>query len=159
MTKHKKSWREKLVDRKGFPQVAEIDRTKSKRWGTGTFVIPAPVEVDAAMKKVRRGKLTTIDAIRKALAKKHGATIACPITTGIFAWIAAHAANEDETDGRARITPYWRTLKTGGELNPKYPGGIKNLRARLTAEGHRIIKKGNRYFVADFEQIVIEPKL
>jgi hypothetical protein len=159
MPKHKKSWREKLADDKGFPQVAEIDCTKSKRWGTGTFVIPAPVEVDAAMKKVRRGKLTTIDAIRKALAKKHGTTIACPITTGIFAWIAAHAADEDENDGRARITPYWRTLKTGGELNPKYPGGIKNLRARLAAEGHRIVKKGNRYFVADYEQTVIEPKL
>ena len=106
------------------------------------------------MKKVGRGKLTTIDAIRKTLAKKHGTTIACPITTGIFAWIAAHAADEAEQGGRSRITPYWRTLKTGGELNPKYPGGIKNLRARLAAEGHRIIKKGKRYFVADYEQHV-----
>jgi 6-O-methylguanine DNA methyltransferase, DNA binding domain len=159
VTKRKKSWREKLADDKGFPQVAEIDSTKSKRWGTGTFVIPAPLEVDALMKKVRRGQLTTIDSIRKALAKKHGTTIACPITTGIFAWIAAHAASEDETAGRRRITPYWRTLKTGGELNPKYPGGIKNLRARLTAEGHRIIKKGSRYFVADFANSTIEPKL
>ncbi|HEY3393099.1 MAG TPA: hypothetical protein VGK58_10350 [Lacipirellulaceae bacterium] len=159
MSKPKKSWREKLADDKGFPQVAEIDCTKSKRWGAGTFVIPAPLEVDALMKKVCRGQLTTIDALRQALAKKHGTTIACPITTGIFAWIAAHAANEDETAGRRRITPYWRTLKTGGELNPKYPGGIKNLRARLTAEGHRVIKKGARYFVADFAGSVIEPKL
>jgi hypothetical protein len=122
-------------------------------------VIPAPLEVDAEMKKVRRGKLTTIDAIRKALAQKHGTTIACPITTGIFAWIAAHAADEVECEGRARITPYWRTLKSGGELNPKYPGGIKNLRARLVAEGHRIVKKGTRYFVADYECSLTEPKL
>jgi hypothetical protein len=158
-TKSKRSWRAKLADSKDFPKVAAIDSKKSKRWGTGTFVIPAPVEVDGAMKKVRRGKLTTIDAIRKALAKKHGATIACPITTGIFAWIAAHAADEAENEGAARVTPYWRTLKTGGELNPKYPGGIKNLRARLTAEGHRIVKKGNRYIVAEFERAVVEPKL
>jgi hypothetical protein len=80
------------------------------------------------------------------------------MTTGIFAWIASHAADEDEQSGRKRITPYWRTLKVGGELNPKYPGGIKNLRARLAAEGHRVIKKANRYFVADFEQALIEPK-
>ena len=152
MKTKKRSWREKLADSKDFPKVAAIDCTKTKRWGEGTFVIPAPLEVDAAMKKVRHGKLTTIDAIRRALAKKHCATIACPITTGIFAWIAAHAADEDEQEGRARITPYWRTLKTGGELNPKYPGGIKNLRARLAAEGHRVIKKGNRYFVADYEK-------
>jgi len=155
----KKSWREKLADSKGHPTVAKIDGKMSKRWGEGTFVIPAPLEVDAAMKTVRRGKLTTIDAIRAALAKKHGTTIACPITTGIFAWIAAHAADEAESAGAARITPYWRTLKSGGELNPKYPGGIKNLRARLAAEGHRVVKKGSRYFVADFERVLIEPKL
>jgi hypothetical protein len=106
------------------------------------------------MKRVRRGKLTTIEAIRNALATKHKTTTACPITTGIFAWIAAHAANEAEQGGRSRITPYWRTLKSGGELNVKYPGGIKNLRARLAAEGHRVIKKGKRYFVADYERSV-----
>jgi hypothetical protein len=153
----KKSWREKLADSKGHPTVAEIDCTKTKHWGEGTFVIPAPLEVDAAMKKIRRGKLTTIDAIRAALAKKHGATIACPLTTGIFAWIAAHAADEGENEGRSRITPYWRTLKAGGELNPKYPGGIKNLRARLAAEGHHVVKKGSRYFVVGFEQSLGEP--
>src|SRR5438552_9094887 len=152
MTKNKKSWREKLADSKDFPRVC--DASKSKRGGSGTFVIPAPREVDTLMKKVRRGKLTTIDTIRKALAKTHGTTTACPITTGIFAWIAANAAEQDEQDGRKRITPYWRTLKTGGELNPKYPGGIKNLRARLAAEGHRVIKKGKRYVVADYERSV-----
>lgn len=148
----KKRWREKLADSKLLPKTAKIDCRMSKRWGEGTFVIPAPLEVDAAMKCVRRGKLTTIDAIRAALAKKHGTTIACPLTTGIFAWIAANAADEAEQEGRTRITPYWRTLKSGGELNPKYPGGIENLRARLAAEGHRVIKKGAQYFVVDFER-------
>ena len=157
MKTKKRTWREKLADSKDFPKIAAIDCTKSKRWGEGTFVIPAALEVDALMRKVRRGKLTTIDALRKALAHKHGTMIACPITTGIFAWIAAHAADEAEQAGRSRITPYWRTLKTGGELNPKYPGGIKNLRARLAAEGHRIIKKGSRYFVADFEASAVQP--
>jgi hypothetical protein len=155
----KKSWGEKLADSKGHPTVATIGCGLSKRWGEGTFVIPAPLEVDAAMKKVRRGKLTTIGKIGAALAKKHRTTIACPITTGIFAWIAAHAADESEAAGGSRITPYWRTLKAGGELNSKYPGGVKNLRARLTAEGHRVVKKGRRYFVADIEQALVTPVL
>jgi hypothetical protein len=155
----KKSWRDKLADSKGLPKTGAIDGRMTKRWGEGTMVIPAPIEVDALMKKVRRGKLTTIDAIRRALASRHGVTIACPMTTGIFAWIAAHAANEAEESGASRITPYWRTLKAGGELNPKYPGGIKNLRARLAAEGHRVLKKGNRYFVADHERVLVEPKI
>ena len=150
--KAKRTWNEKLADAKGLPKIAPIDGKLSRRWGEGTFVIAAPTEVDAIMKRVRRGRVTTIDQIRKRLAAAHGATIACPITTGIFAWIAAHAADESERAGRRRgITPYWRTLKTGGELNPKYPGGIENVKARLEAEGHRVVKKGKRFLVADYE--------
>lgn len=148
----KKTWQEKLADNKGFPKVCPIDETRSKRWGTGTFVIPAPMEVDDLMRRVPHGKLTTIDELRKILARCHGATIACPITTGIFAWIAAHAAVEAEAEGKKNTTPYWRTLKTGGEVNPKYPGSVAGLKRKLTAEGHKVIQKGKRFFVRDFEQ-------
>ncbi len=150
-SKRKKSWREKLADDKGFPRVCPIDETKSNRWGEGTFVIPAPREVDELMRRVPKGKLTTIDDLRKALACKHGATIGCPITTGIFAWIAAHAAAEAEAEGTKRITPYWRTLKAKGELNPKYPGGLEAMKRRLTAEGHEVVQKRKRCFVVGFE--------
>jgi hypothetical protein len=155
----RRTWKEKLADSKDFPKVVEIDAGKSKRWGEGTFVIPAPLEVDSAMRTIRRGKLTTIDALRRALAKRHGATIACPITTGIFAWIAAHAADEAEAAGARRITPYWRTLKSDGEINPKYPGGVNALRGRLAAEGHQVVQRGKRYFVVDYERAVVEPRL
>src|SRR3954467_5441947 len=152
--KAKKSWREKLADNKGFPKVGEVTGRMSTRWGKGPMVIPAPIEVDALMKQVPKGRLVTINELRAALALKHKANFACPMTTGIFSWIAAHAAAEAAAEGAKRITPYWRTLKSGGELNPKYPGGIKNLRAKLAAEGHRIVKKGSQYFVADFEKSV-----
>ena len=155
----KKTWREKLADDKGLPKVEKITGKMSRRLGTGTVLIPAPREVDAAMKKVRRGKLTTIDLIRRALAEKHQASIACPMTTGIFAWIASHAANESEEEGKKRITPYWRTLKAGGELNPKYPGGVDNLKRRLAAEGHTVIQKGKRFVVEDYERSSVSPKL
>ena len=147
----KKSWREKLANDTGLPKVEKIDHTKSKRWGTGTFVIPAPRQVDALMRRVPKGRLTTIDEMRKALAREHGTTIACPITTGIFAWIAAYASVEAEAEGSRETTPYWRTLKSGGELNPKYPGGVEGLRRMLIAEGHEILQKRQRYFAKDFE--------
>ena len=146
----RKSWREKLADDKGLPRVETITPRMSSRWGKGTVVIPAPREVDALMRRVPVGKLATINEIRAALARKHHATIGCPITCGIFAWIAAHAAAEAQAQGQQPITPYWRTLKSGGELNPKYPGGIPALRKRLSSEGHKIIKRGQRYFVDDF---------
>ena len=152
MSLRKKTWQEKLADNKGFPKVCPIDATRSKRWGKGTFVIPAPMEVDRLMRQVPRGRVTTIDELRKALARRHGATIACPLTTGIFSWIAAHAAAEAESEGKTRTTPFWRTLKSNGELNPKYPGGTAGLALRLTAEGHKIIMKGKRYFVEGFQE-------
>jgi alkylated DNA nucleotide flippase Atl1 len=149
----KKTWQQKLQDSKDLPRVFRISAKHSKRWGTGTCVIPAPIEVDELMRAVPKGKLTTINELRKKLAKTHGATIACPITTGIFSWIAAHAADEAERAGKKRITPYWRTLKANGELNPKYPGGIENLAARLRAEGHEIQQKGKRYLVMNLSSV------
>ena len=154
MAKIRKSWREKLADSKDLPRVVEINDKMSKRWGTGTVVIPTPIEVDEIMKKVPQGKIITTNHIRAFLAQKHDATIGCPITTGIFAWIAAHAADEAATEGEKQITPYWRTLKSGGELNEKYPGGVEAQAARLMAEGHTIEPgKGKRPpRVKDFEQ-------
>jgi len=70
----RKSWCEKLKDNKGLPKVEKITDKMSKRWGTGTVVIPAPMEVDEIMRSVPEGKLVTINEIRAALAKKHGAT-------------------------------------------------------------------------------------
>ncbi|HUR27569.1 MAG TPA: hypothetical protein VM509_05235, partial [Planctomycetota bacterium] len=89
--KARRTWREKLEDSKDLPRVERMSGKGAARWGQGTLVLPAPIEVDALLRSVRKGKLTTINDIRAALAKKHAATVACPITTGIFAWIAAHA--------------------------------------------------------------------
>ncbi len=150
--KTKKSWREKLADDKDLPKIGEATGKNSQHWGVGRFVIPAPREVDALMKQVPRGRLVTINELRAALAAKHKVNIACPLTTGIFSWIAAHAAAEAEAQGAKRITPFWRTLKTGGEINPKYPGGTDGVAKRLRAEGHKTISKGKRMFVADYEK-------
>jgi hypothetical protein len=155
--KARKTWQEKLEDAKGLPRVGKIEGKMTARWGTGTMVIPAPLEVDALMKGVPRGKLTTINELRGALARKHGVDIGCPITTGIFAWIAAHAAEEAAAAGRKRVTPYWRTLKSGGQLNGKYPGGIPALKKRLQSEGHKIVRRGKNFFVEDFEQSLFTP--
>ena len=158
MSKARKSWQEKLADDKGLPKVAEITDKMSKRWGTGTVVIPAPREVDEIMKKVPRGKLITVNQIRTLLARKHGATIGCPITTGIFLNIAAKAAEEAAAEGKQDITPYWRTLKSGGELNEKYPGGTEAQAAHLEEEGHEIEPgKGKKPpKVKDFEKALVE---
>ena len=148
----RKSWTDKLHDTKDLPRVGPIEGKMRERWGEGTVVIPSPLEVDGAMRRVRKGELLTINQIRGALAEKHGATMGCPFTTGIFAWIAAHAASEQREAGRKRITPFWRTLKSGGELNPKYPGGTEAQAELLRDEGHEVVAKGKKLVVKDFER-------
>ena len=152
----RKSWQEKLADNKGLPKVGKVEGKMTKKWSAGTMVIPAPIEVDEVMRSVPKGKVTIINEIRAHLARKHRVNFACPITTGIFAWIAANAAAEAQAEGKKRVTPWWRTLKSGGELNPKYPGGIVAQSKLLKAEGHEIISsKGKKPpTVKDFEKAI-----
>ncbi len=152
-----KSWREKLQDKKDFPRVEKLTGGMAEKWGEGTVVIPQPLEVDYVMKKVPKGKLITINQIREILAKKHVSTIACPICTGIFARISAGAAGEDLEAGKKKITPYWRTLKVGGIINEKYPGGFEEQIKLLEAEGHTVIPKGKKNFIVlDYEKALID---
>ena len=148
----RKTWREKLQNSKDLPKVVRLTGALRERSGAATLAIPAPAEVDAIMRRVPRGKLITINEIRAYVARKHGAAMGCPTATGIFAWIAAHAAEEAAAEGAKRITPYWRTLKTGGEINPKYPGGIARLKRRLEEEGHQVMVKGKRFVVANYQE-------
>jgi len=155
--KPRKTWAEKLGDDKDLPKVIRLTGAAVKRWGGTTMVIAAPREVDALMRTVPKGRVTTINELRSSLSKKHGTEAACPITTGIFSWIAANAANEAAATGAKKITPYWRTLKKDGELNAKYPGGVAGGRRKLAAEGHVFIAKGKRVLVRDFEAALFRP--
>ena len=155
MVDKKKSWKEKLSDSKNFPKVEKIEGKLVKKWGEGTVVIPAPKEVDELMKKVPKGRLATINQIRAKLAKKHKATISCPICCGIFSNIAAHAAAEEITEGRKNITPFWRTLKSDGSLNPKYPGGVDFQADQLKKEGFEIDRSHKIPRIKDFEKYLI----
>ena len=152
----RKSWQEKLADSKDLPRVEPITDKMSKRWGTGTVVIPAPIEVDEIMRSVPIGRLITIDRIRDRLARKHGASTGCPLTTGIFAWVAAHAAEEASAEGKEDITPYWRTLKSGGVINEKDPGGVEMQKKILESGGHEVIQKGKKYMIVNFEKYLVQ---
>jgi len=125
------------------------------------LVIPSPREVYEIMKSVPEGRVTTINEISSALAMRHGATICCPINTCIFAWISANASEEERVRGGGGI-PYWRTLKLGGVVNGKYPGGIEAQREMLEREGHRLapkISKGRTvgYAVLNLAEKLHEP--
>ncbi len=157
--RQRKTWKEKLNKSKGLPRIEKITKKMAGRWGTklgDTVAIPSPREVDEIMRSVPEGKLITINQIREIIAKRHNATIGCPITCGIFARIAAGAADEEAKQGKKNITPYWRTIRAGGVINEKYPGGIELQKKLLEKEGHKIIRKGKKWVVVDFEKYLVE---
>ena len=53
-----------------------------KQLGTGTLLIPKPLDVNAMIRKVPRGKLVTLTALREKLAKEAGADVTCAIVAG-----------------------------------------------------------------------------
>ncbi len=156
MARKTKSWIEKLNTPGDLPKVVRLNEKQIAKFKANTLAIPSPLEVNELMSKVPKGKLNTINSMRVKIAKRHKADSGCPITTGIFVWISSYAAEESRDLGRKRITPYWRTLKNGGELNPKYPGGIKQQQSALESEGHTIIQKGKRFFVKDYEKKLVK---
>lgn len=150
------SWREKL-ERTDHSKIVEIPPSMSKRMGTGTMLIPKPLDVDALIRKAGKGRLVTVSQIRSRLARDNNVDTACPLTTGIFVRIAAEAAEEDLRNGRKQITPYWRVIRDDGSLNEKFPGGVKAQSQRLKQEGHSIspgkAKKAPK--VKDFERSLV----
>ncbi|MCL1920620.1 MAG: MGMT family protein [Kiritimatiellaeota bacterium] len=150
----KKTWSEKLNNGR-TPEVKEVPPEAAAAMGGARMLVATPLCYDALMKCVPRGKVITTDRINAYLAKKHNADWTCPLTAGIFVNIAANASAERRGENE---TPYWRTLKKGGELNEKFPGGIDGHQHLLEKEGHKVFQKGKRSFVSDFEKVLHELK-
>ena len=146
-----------LNDRKDMPKIQVITDEKSiEKYGGNRMYFAPPADYDRVMKKVPAGKVITVGKIREYFAAANHADFTEPITAGIFVSIAAWASDQRTEDK----TPYWRTLKANGELNPKYPGGIQAQKKQLEAEGHMVISKGRtniRYYVKDYEKVLYEP--
>jgi len=126
------------MDNPNLPKVVPIRPKMRRLYGSGTMLIPAPRDVDAFIRTVRKGRVVSVTEIRRYLAGKYSADVTCPLTTGIFVRIAAEAAEEAAREGAVRITPYWRVVKDDGSLNPKFPGGVDAQAERLREEGHVI---------------------
>ena len=154
-----KTWRQKLEqEHPNHGKIVDVPLKMQKRFGTGKMLIPRPLDVDALLRTVRKGKLVTQSQIREALARASGADSACPFTTGIFVRIVAEAAEEDARAGKKRITPYWRMVRDDGKLNDKFPGGAKAQAAKLRKEGFTVQPARGKAApkVKDFEKHLIK---
>ena len=107
----KKTWKQKLDS----GQPAHVETLKKAFGGApegAKMLVGTPRMVDGYMRKVPEGEARTVAQMRTDLAKAHKAQIACPISTSIFARIAAEAALEEMADGKPadQVTPFWRVI-------------------------------------------------
>lgn len=149
---NKKDFNAMLHDGKDMPKMQIITDKKSiEKYGGNKMYFAPPIAYDAIMKRIPKGKLITVGEIREYLARKNDADFTEPITAGIFVSIAAWASYQ-RTDDK---TPFWRTLKSNGELNAKYPGGVEEQKAKLEAEGHTVLARGSKnvvFYVQDYQK-------
>ena len=166
MAYKKKTWAEKLDDKKNLPKILKLQKSfpcynavhKMGAEAGDDVVLVNPSEVVALMKQVPNGKLITLVEICQTIAKKHHAKGCCSLTTGIFIMTAANAVEEASNQGKSLTIPYWRTLKVDGYLNEKYPGGALAQKKLLEQEGFFIQTKGKKFVVKDFEKYLAEVK-
>jgi alkylated DNA nucleotide flippase Atl1 len=146
-----KTYNEKLNTPGDLPKIADMSDNPKKvaRYGGTKMLIAAPMQYNEIMARIPAGMVTTLDRVRAHLAAQANADVTCPLTAGIFTNLCAHASEERETDK----IPWWRTLRTKGELNEKYPEGQRVL---LESEGHTVVQRGKRSFVKDYEEKLAE---
>ena len=149
-------WREKLA-RQREAKIVPIPPRMQARFGKGTMVIPKPLDVDALIRRVPKGKMATVLQLRQELAKRSKVDVACPLCTGIFVRISAEAAEEERRAGKKSLTPYWRVISSEGRLNPKFPGGVAQQRRMLSSEGHKVLRATGKKApaVAGFEAALV----
>lgn len=150
--KNEKDFNAMLNNSKDMPKFQTVtDKKTIEKFGGDKMYFAPPIDYDRVMKKIPVGYVTTVGKIREHFAKQVGADFTEPMTAGIFVTIVAWASFQRDADK----TPYWRTLKADGELNPKFPQGIEAQKKLLENEGHTIISKGKknvRYFVKNYEK-------
>jgi 6-O-methylguanine DNA methyltransferase, DNA binding domain len=164
MTYKKKTWLEKLENKKEYPKVLKLEKRfpcynavhKMGAEEGDDIILVNPDEVIEIMEKIPRGRLITIVEICKKIARNHKVQGCCSLTAGIFIMIAANATEEAIREGKDLNIPYWRTLKAEGYLNEKYPGGITDHQKLLEKEGFRIIHKGKKAYVENYINYIIK---
>ncbi len=162
MPSKKKTWQEKLADKNDLPKILTLEKrfpcyNAVHKMGANEgdeIILVNPSEVVEYMKKIPYTRLATIIEICKAIANKHGVKGCCSLTTGIFIMTAANAVEEAKMVDRKMDIPYWRTLKSDGFLNEKYPGGAEAHKELLVREGFTVQRKGKRFFVENFRDFL-----
>ena len=123
--------------------IAPIPKTMEKFFGcSGKMLKPSLSTVKEIVKKVRKGKLVTIEQIREKLAKDFSVQTTCP---------ASITKALEILSKEVKPINYWRVIKKNGELQARYPKGIEGHAMLLQNEGFTIDFKKKKPTIVDYE--------
>jgi len=111
-------------------EIDTIPKTMEKFFGcSGEMVKPSTDTVKAIVKKIRKGRLVTLEQLREKLACDFSVQTACPASTTKALQLLS---KEDQP------VCYWRVVKKKGELIEKFPKGVEGHASLLQEEGFEI---------------------
>ena len=111
-------------------KIESIPKTMEKFLGcSGKMVKPSLNSVKNVVKKIRKGKLVTLEILREKLATDFNVQTACPASTTKMLQILSKEEHP---------ICYWRAVKKKGELLSKFPDGVEGHAALLECEGFEI---------------------
>jgi len=114
---------------------------------SGKMIKPSTEAVKALVKKVRKGKIVSIEQLREKLAHDFGVQTGCPASTTK----ALLLLSKEE-----KPICYWRVIKKKGELITKFPKGIDGHASLLQKEGFEIDFSKKSPVVVDYESKLVK---
>lgn len=124
----------------GMPKIQIVtDRATIEKYGGERMFFAPPLAYDEIMKKVPRGKVLTVGAIRAFLAERGGADFTDPITAGIFVSIAAWASEQ-----RRGPNALLANAEGGRRAEPQIPGRGGSPKRKAGGRGAHRCAKGQK---------------
>lgn len=134
MARRKKTWIEKR-DGAPAPHVDQISKPFAGMPAGAKVLISSPLEIEAYIRAIPKGRTRTIPDMRADLAKAHKARATCPLTASIFTRIVAEAALEEMAAGKKRIAPFWRVIDAKSPIAGKLSCGPDYIAHARALEG------------------------
>lgn len=123
-------------------EIVPVSANMARYYGAqARMLLPGRATVEAAVKKVPKGRLITIDLLRERLAADAGVETTCPFNTKLCLRAIANRPGVK--------TAYWRVVRKNGELLAYYPGGLAGHAKLLKSEGFAIDSRGRAPKVKD----------
>lgn len=126
---------EKLNEKKPAKKVV-LERDFAGIKAGQRMLVGTPRMVADYMAKIPFGETRTIHRLRNEIARNHRCSAMCPVSTAIFARIAAEAAIEALDDGTpiSEITPFWRAIGPQDKIAKKLSVDSEWIRQQRASE-------------------------